>query len=70
MSYRMFCPNCNREVNVKKNWSAGSIIILIILLGGGLFLGLIYLLYKSGKDDRCYSCGMPARMMLSIYDRG
>lgn len=70
MAYSLYCPNCNRNVRIKDKWTAGSIVILIILLLCCIWPGIIYLVYKAVKEDRCPSCGMPARVMSNYRGPG
>ena len=63
MSYTMFCPKCNRNVQVKEVWDSKSLMTMILLLIAGLVPGVVYVLMKTVKGDECPNCGYTINMM-------
>ena len=63
MSYTMFCPNCNKNVQVKEVWDSKSLLTMILLLCLGLIPGVVYILMKTVKGDECPDCGYAINMM-------
>jgi len=61
----LYCPHCNRNVDVSR-WTGTRIAILIILLILGVILGLVYLVYVMTQAEVCPVCGTPASMMTMI----